>query len=86
AKEQDFLSNLRSQLESLSEGVNDGLLPDDLSAALEGQNHSLQEDLSDSMYWAQIGMALGVVQHEFDAVAKTVKKGIKDLKPWADKN
>ncbi|MBK5415838.1 ATP-binding protein [Pseudomonas sp. TH31] len=85
-KEQDFLSNLRSQLESLSEGVKDGLLPDDLSAALEGQNLSLREDLSDSMYWAQIGMALGVVQHEFDAVAKTVKKGIKDLKPWADKN
>ncbi|MNF54722.1 sensory histidine kinase AtoS [compost metagenome] len=86
AKEQEFLSNLRSQLESLSEGVKEGLLPDDLSAALEGQNHSLQEDLSDSMYWAQIGMALGVVQHEFDAVAKTVKKGIRDLKPWADKN
>ncbi|WP_123578424.1 MULTISPECIES: ATP-binding protein [Pseudomonas] len=86
AKEQDFLSNLRSQLESLSEGVKDGLLPDDLSAALEGQNHSLREDLSDSMYWAQIGMALGVVQHEFDAVARTVKRGIKDLKPWADKN
>lgn len=61
-------------------------MPDDLSAALEGQNLSLREDLSDSMYWAQIGMALGVVQHEFDAVAKTVKKGIKDLKPWADKN
>jgi signal transduction histidine kinase len=86
AKEQDFLSNLRSQLESLSEGVKDGLLPDDLSAALEGQNLSLREDLSDSMYWAQIGMALGVVQHEFDAVAKTVKRGIRDLKPWADKN
>lgn len=86
AKEQEFLSNLRSQLESLSEGVKEGLLPDDLSSALEGQNYSLREDLSDSMYWAQIGMALGVVQHEFDAVAKTVKKGIKDLKPWADKN
>jgi signal transduction histidine kinase len=57
-----------------------------LSAALEGQNHSLREDLSDSLYWAQIGMALGVVQHEFDAVAKIVKKGIKDLRPWAEKN
>jgi signal transduction histidine kinase len=85
-KEQEFLSHLRLQLESLSESVRDGHLPDDLSAALEGQNYSLREDLSDSMYWAQIGMALGVVQHEFDAVARTVKKGIKDLKPWADRN
>ncbi|MEE4802250.1 ATP-binding protein [Pseudomonas alliivorans] len=85
-REKSFLSHLRSQLESLSEGVKFGNLPDDLSAALEGQNHSLREDLSDSMYWAQIGMALGIVQHEFDAVAKTVKKGIKDLKPWADRN
>lgn len=85
-REQSFLVHLRAQLESLNEGVRDGSLPDDINAALEGQNYSLREDLSDSMYWAQIGMALGVVQHEFDAVARTVKKGIKDLKPWADRN
>lgn len=74
AKERDFLSNLKQQLESLSDGVRDGVLPDDFSEALEGQNHSLREDLSDAMYWAQVGMALGVVQHEFDAVARGVKK------------
>ncbi len=85
-KEREFLHQLRQQLESLSEGVKDGVMPDDFSAALEGQNSSLREDLGESLYWAQIGMALGVVQHEFDAVAKSVKKGIKDLKPWADKN
>ncbi|WAJ38603.1 ATP-binding protein [Pseudomonas sp. GOM7] len=84
-KERDFLSHMRQQLESLSEDVSDGLLPDDFSAALEGQNNSLREDLSDAMYWAQIGMALGVVQHEFDAVARGVKKDIRNLRPWAEK-
>lgn len=85
-RERDFLSNLRDQLESLGDGIKDGLLPDDVSAALEGQNQNLREELSDAMYWAQIGMALGVVQHEFDAVARNVKKGIRELRPWAERN
>lgn len=86
SREAEFLGNLREQLETLTESVKAGYLPDDVSAALEGQNVTLREELDEAMYWAQIGMAIGVVQHEFDAVARQVKKGIRSLKPWADRN
>jgi hypothetical protein len=85
-REGAFLGQLREQLDSLTDSVRAGFLPDDVNAALEGQNVALREDLDDAMYWAQVGMALGIVQHEFDAVARQVKKGIRSLKPWADRN
>lgn len=85
-RESRFLSQLREQLDSLTSGVRDGVLPDDVNAAFEGQNVALREELDESLHWAQVGMALGIVQHEFNAVARQVKRDIQQLKPWADSN
>lgn len=78
-----FLGNLREQLDALSEGVEQGMLPDNITSALEEKNQAIQEELEESLQWAQVGMALGIVQHEFNGVVRKIKKDIGGLQPWA---
>jgi signal transduction histidine kinase len=78
-----FLEKLREQMDDLSEAISAGVLPDDVTSALEDSNRELNEELEDSLHWAQVGMALGIVQHEFNGVVRKIKKGINELRPWA---
>ena len=82
-RETGFLERLREQMDALSEAVDAGILPDDVVSALEDSNQQLVEEMEESLQWAQVGMALGVVQHEFNGVVRSVRKGIRDLRPWA---
>jgi signal transduction histidine kinase len=82
-RETSFLERLREQMDALSEAVDAGVLPDDVVSALEDSNQQLIEEMEESLQWAQVGMALGVVQHEFNGVVRNVRKGIRDLRPWA---
>lgn len=82
-RETSFLERLREQMDALSEAVDAGVLPDDVVSALEDSNQQLLEEMEESLQWAQVGMALGVVQHEFNGVVRTVRKGIRELRPWA---
>ncbi len=82
-KETNFLEKLREQLDALSESINAGVLPDDVTSALEDSNKDLREELEESLHWAQVGMSLGVVQHEFNGVVRKIKQGIGRLHPWA---
>ncbi len=82
-KETSFLEKLREQLDALSESINAGVLPDDVTSALEDSNKDLREELEESLHWAQVGMSLGVVQHEFNGVVRNIKQSIHNLAPWA---
>lgn len=82
-RETQFLERLREQMDALSEAVDAGVLPDDVVSALEDSNQQLIEEMEESLQWAQVGMALGVVQHEFNGVVRNVRKGIRELRPWA---
>lgn len=82
-RETSFLERLREQMDALSEAVDAGVLPDDVVSALEDTNQQLVEEMEESLQWAQVGMALGVVQHEFNGVVRNVRKGIRELRPWA---
>ena len=82
-RETSFLERLREQMDALSEAVDAGVLPDDVVSALEDNNQQLVEEMEESLQWAQVGMALGVVQHEFNGVVRNVRKGIRELRPWA---
>ena len=82
-QEISFLEKLREQMDALSEAIEAGVVPDDVTSALEDNNMELREELEDSLHWAQVGMSLGVVQHEFNGVVRKIKKGIGQLQPWA---
>jgi signal transduction histidine kinase len=82
-REIQFLGKLREQMDDLSQAISAGMLPDDVTSALEDSNRELTEELEDSLHWAQVGMALGIVQHEFTGVVTKIKRGINQLGPWA---
>jgi signal transduction histidine kinase len=80
-------------MQSLSEqlsGVMEGLGPQgsltEVTAALESENHDLRERVDQYSDLAQIGMALGLVQHEFAGQVRNINRGLEALKPWADRN
>ena len=82
-KEQAYLDGLNRQLENLGRHLSEDILPDDVASALEQSNEALKEELESSLQWAQVGMALGIVQHEFNSTVRKIKRNINQLQVWA---
>jgi signal transduction histidine kinase len=81
----EYLSALRDQLESLTESLRQGeLLDGDTLEAVESRSENYKEQLDQYFEFAQVGMSLGIIQHEFSATVKHIRDCIKALKPWAD--
>lgn len=79
----ELLEGLRDQLASLTASIKDGETLDATTAALESASESYREQLDTYVELAQVGMALGVVQHEFINTVKGIRNAIRKLKPWA---
>ena len=60
--------------------------PDELSEALEEELLALRERASADLELTQLGMAIGIISHEFGASVRSVRESLRQLKPWADKN
>lgn len=83
----EYLSALRDRLVDLTATIQKGeSLDSDLLEAVETQNEELKDQLESYFEFAQVGMSLGIVQHEFSATIRHVRESVKQLKPWADKN
>ena len=82
-REQTYLNSLHRQLDSLVRYLSEDIMPDDVASALEQSNEALKEELESSLQWAQVGMALGIVQHEFNSTVRKIKGNINQLQAWA---
>ena len=78
------LVKLREQLQSV--GTEEGLEQAEMTDALEEELEALRERDLAGLQLAQVGMALGVVHHEFASTIQGVRNGLRRLKPWADAN
>lgn len=58
----------------------------DLENALEEQVFELQERLDSDVELTQLGMAVGIVNHEFRATILSIRNNLRTLKAWADVN
>lgn len=82
-----YFSKMRDTIELLINDLNDDELSSvDMMSALENQNEQYKESLNQYFEFAQLGMSLGIIQHEFSSTARNVRESIRSLKPWADKN
>jgi len=81
-----ILNDMFAQVESLDLSGDVDTSHLSVVEALEGQNIELNEKLEKFSEWAQVGMALGVVQHEFSGHSRSLYNALKKLKPWAVKN
>lgn len=78
------LEALSEQFDSLARALAEGETLDATTAAMESQAEALREDLDMYTDLAQVGMALGIVQHEFEKTVVAIRRAIMALKPWAD--
>lgn len=66
-------------------GTPGGSIEDTLEA-LETELEDRRERETESLRLAQMGKAIGIVHHEFQAVTKSVSSGIRRLARWAERN
>lgn len=84
SKQSEDLAGLAEQLTNLTAALNAGESLDSTTAAIEAKADQLTEQLESYTELAQLGMALGIVQHEFVSLVGQIRKSIAKLKPWAD--
>ena len=80
----DALERLREQLRGI--GTEEGLELSEVTGALEEELEVLREREEAGLQLAQVGMALGIVHHEFTSTIHGVRNSLRRLKPWADAN
>ena len=78
------LERLREQLRGV--GTDEGLEQEDITGALEEELEALRAREEAGLQLAQVGMALGIVHHEFTSTIHGVRNSLRRLKPWADAN
>lgn len=82
--EQSFLQGIRSQLEAVDLSVVGNQM--DQMEALEQRNLALEERADYDLQLSQLGMAIEVINHEFDSSIRAIRGDLRRLKTWADEN
>lgn len=79
-----FLRYIRAQLEAVD--VTGELSQVDQIEAIEQRNLDLEERAEYDLQLAQLGMAVDVINHEFDASIRSIRNNLRRLRAWADVN
>ncbi len=59
---------------------------DQMNEALEEELYQLQERVHADVELSQLGLAVGVIHHEFNSAINSIRTSIRELKAWADVN
>jgi signal transduction histidine kinase len=57
---------------------------DQINDSLQEELYDLKERMNADVELSQLGLAVGVIHHEFNSTVKSIRSSIKDLKGWAD--
>lgn len=86
-EEVEFLRYLRDQMESVDTSREEGSTGKmDVVEALEQRAVQLEEQAETDLQLTQLGMAIEVIHHEFDANIRSIRSSLRRLKAWADVN
>jgi signal transduction histidine kinase len=81
------IEQLTSQLKTAQEGTEESAVSSNqLTEVLETEYEHLKEQNEQNMEMVLLGMALGVVHHEFNGNIRAIRSGLRDMQPWAQKN
>lgn len=83
-QKQDFLRTIRAQLEAINLSDDIGQL--EQMEALEQRMLSMEERSDMDLQLTQLGMAIEVINHEFDSSIRSIRDDLRRLKGWADLN
>ena len=86
AKEIKALESVRDQIAMLNEALENDESITDVTVALEERADTFKNQIDQYAELAQIGTAVGIVQHEFSSTVKMMHRYIKQLRGWAATN
>ena len=79
-----LLESLLAQLEAIDVSGETSTL--DQLVAIEQRNLRLEDDAEADLQLAQLGMAVEIINHEFNAMVRSLRNDLRRLKAWADVN
>ncbi|AOG09916.1 ATP-binding protein [Agrobacterium sp. RAC06] len=82
-RQSEILQKIASDIASVA---SDGPRMDELLTAMETDLEDRRDREELSMRLAQMGQAIGIVHHEFSAAIRTVRRNVRRLESWADRN
>ncbi len=87
-KNTETLSKVRDMLTAVSTNLEQGLeiTETDIVEAMDQDLQELREQSDADAELVQLGLAVAVINHEFDAAIKGVRRSLRELRPWADSN
>ncbi|HMR81642.1 MAG TPA: ATP-binding protein [Niabella sp.] len=65
---------------------NEFVTNDQISDAMAEELEELRERVQADIELSQLGLAVGVIHHEFNSTVKSIRGSLKDLRAWADVN
>lgn len=83
-REASLLDSIRRQMTDFAESLKERETLEDRTGAMEQRTQRLEEQLEFYSDFAQMGMSVGILQHEFEKTARDMRTAMRDLKPWAD--
>jgi hypothetical protein len=88
-RNEEVLESIRLQLENIiwiKDKTGEIITSTDINEALEEELFDLKERANLDLELSQLGMAIGVIHHEFSGTVKSIRQNISRLKAWADVN
>ena len=89
ARNTTILDTVIRQLESVywqKDNDNQIITNDQITDALGEELDDLRERVQTDVELSQLGLAVGVIHHEFSSTIKAVRSSLRDLKAWSDVN
>lgn len=83
-REASLFEAIQRQMKDFTEAIKERETVEDRTGALEQRAQRLEEQLEFYSDFAQMGMGVGILQHEFEKSARNMRLAVRDLKPWAD--
>lgn len=83
-REASLLDSIRRQMTDFAESIQERETLEDRTGAMDQRTQRLEEQLDFYSDFAQMGMSVGILQHEFEKTARDMRTAMRDLKPWAD--
>lgn len=88
-RNKEILKSIQAQLDNITwtqDEMGDIITSVDITEAIEDELISLRERADQDLELSQLGLAIGVIHHEFSGTVKSIRKSIRELKAWADLN
>ncbi len=62
------------------------ITPEEMTDALSEEVEGLREKMHTDVELSQLGLAVSVIQHEFNSTTRSIRSSLKDLRAWSDVN